>query len=282
MLYKYPLLSFFLLSYAISWSIWSPLLLSKQGMISYQPPQYLHLLGSLGPALAALIVTRVCNGSMGVRDILRRMFQLRVAIRWYAIACLPFLFFFGAVLFTGWNIWEPRSFGHSNEYPELPALLYGIASILFYGWGEETGWRGFALPRLQTHQSALKATVILSFGWALWHLPLFGFMPGFSRMGIGGIFGWYFSLLTGAIILTWLMNSTGGSIPIAAIFHGIMDIVFVSPAAPSVTNILGALITVWGIAVLVIAKPKYLSTTGKVVMGRAEDGNKVVIQGRLT
>jgi uncharacterized protein len=101
-------------------------------------------------------------------------------------------------------------------------------------------------------------------------------------MGIGGIFGWYFSILTGAIILTWLTNSTGGSIPIAAIFHGTMDIVFVSPASPSITNILGALITVWGIAVLVIARPKYLSATGKVVMGQAEDADEVVVQGRRT
>ncbi len=278
MLYRYPLLFFFLLSYAISWSIWSPLLLAKQGMISYQPPQYLHLLGSLGPALAALIMTRICSGSVGLRDLWRRMFQWRVAPRWYAIACLPFLLFFVAILFTGSNSWEPQSFGRSAEYPELPALVYGIASILCYGWGEETGWRGFALPHLQTHQSALKATVILSLGWALWHLPLFGFIPVFSRMGVAGILGWYFGILTGAILLTWLTNSTRGSILIAAIFHGTMDIVFVSPASASVTNILGAVITVWGIAVLFVAKPQYLSATGKVVMGQAEDANKVVIQ----
>jgi uncharacterized protein len=270
MLHKYPLLFFFLLSYAISWSIWSPLLLAKQGMIAYQPPQYLHLLGSLGPALAALIMTSVCSGSVGLRDLWRRMFEWRVAPRWYAIACLPFLLFFIAVLLTGWNGWDPKSFGRSAEYPELPALFYGIASVLCYGWGEETGWRGFALPHLQAHQSALKATIILSFGWAFWHLPLFGFMPGFSQMGVAAVLGWYFSILTGAILLTWLTNSTKGSILIAAIFHGTMDIVFGSPAASSLTNALGALITVWGIAVLFIARPQYLSGMGKVVMGQKE------------
>jgi uncharacterized protein len=282
MLRRYPLLFFFLLSYAISWSIWSPLLLAKQCIISDRPPQYLHLLGSLGPAVAALITTRVCSGSVGLRDLLRRMFEWQVAPRWYAIACLPFWLFFGAILFTGWNSWEPQSFGRSAEYPELPALFYGIASILFYGWGEETGWRGFALPHLQTHHSALKATVILSLGWALWHLPLFGFIPGFSRMGVAGVLGWYFSILTGAILLTWLTNSTRGSIPIAAMFHGTMDIVFVSPASPSIANALGALITVWGIAVLSIARPKYLSATGKVVMGQGKDADKVVMQGQRT
>jgi hypothetical protein len=143
MLYRYPLLFFFLLSYAISWSIWSPLLLAKQGIISYQPPQYLHLLGSLGPALAALIITRVCSGSVGLRDLWRRMFQWRVALRWYAIlqrrgfcsgrgyanananALFPFFLFFIAVLFTGWNSWEPQSFGRSAEI-----TVWGIA-VLF-------------------------------------------------------------------------------------------------------------------------------------------------------
>jgi membrane protease YdiL (CAAX protease family) len=283
MLYRYPLQFFFLLSYAISWSFWLPLLLAKQSIIPYQPPQYLHLVGSLGPALAALIMTRVCSGSVGLRDLLRRIFEWRVALRWHVIAWLsPFLLFFLAVLFTGWNSWEPQSFGRSAEYPELPSLLYGVVSILFYGWGEETGWRGFALPHLQTHQSALKATVILSLGWALWHLPLFGFTPGFSRMGVAEVLGWYFSILTGAIILTWLTNSTRGSILIAAIFHGTIDIVFVSPASPSIDNALGALITVWGIAVLVIARPQYLSGKGKVVVGQEEDAYKVIVQGQRT
>ena len=97
-------------------------------------------------------------------------------------------------------------------------------------------------------------------------------------MGVAGILGWYFSVLTGAIILTWLTNSTRGSILIAVIFHGTMDIVFVSPASASVTNILVAVITVWGIAVLLIARPQYLSAIGKVVMGQAEDADKVVVQ----
>ena len=219
MLRKYPLLFFFLITYAISWFFWTPLLLAKQGIISDQPPQYLHLLGSLGPAIAALIMTRVCSGSVGLQNLWRRMFNWRVSIVWHAIAWLPLLLFFISVLLTGWNNWEPQSFGRSAEYPELPVPVYWFASILFYGWGEETGWRGFALPYLQTRQSALQATVTLSIGWAFWHLPLFGFSSGFSHMGIVAVLGWYFSILTGAVLLTWLTNSTHGSILIAAIFH---------------------------------------------------------------
>jgi uncharacterized protein len=282
MLRKYPLLFFFLITYAISWFLWAPLLLAKQGIISYQPPQYLHLLGSLGPAVAALIMTRVCSGSVGLQNLWRRMFNWHVSIVWHAIAWLPLLLFFISVLLTGWNNWEPQSFGRSAEYPELPVPVYWFASILFYGWGEETGWRGFALPHLQTRQSALQATVTLSIGWAFWHLPLFGFSPGFSRMGIIGVLGWYFSILTGAVLLTWLTNSTRGSILIAAIFHGTMDIAFVSSASSSVTNVLGALITIWGFAVLSIAKPQYLSRVGKVVVNQEENSYSVFGQGQRT
>ncbi len=269
MLRKHPLVFFFVLAYAISWSLWLPLLLAKQGIISSQPPQYLHLMGSLGPAMAALIVTRVCSGSAGLHDLLRRMFKWRVAIVWHGIAWLsPLFLFFISVLLTGWNRWEPQSFGHSAEYRELPVPVYWFASILFYGWGEETGWRGFALPHLQTRRSAMRATVILSVGWAFWHLPLFGFSPGLSRMGIGEVLGWYFSILTGAVLFTWLTNSTRGSILIAAIFHGTMDIAFVSPASPTVANVLGVLITLWGVGVLLIAKPQDLSRAGKIVVNQ--------------
>jgi uncharacterized protein len=279
---KYPLLFFFLLAYAISWFLWAPLLLAKQGIIFYQPPQYLHLLGSLGPAIAALIMTRVCGGSVGLQNLWQRMFDWRVSLVWYAIAGLPLLLFFISVLLTGWNNWESQSFGHSAEYPELPVAIYWFVSILCYGWGEETGWRGFALPYLQTRQSALQATITLSIGWAFWHLPLFGFSPGFSQMGIVGVIGWYFSILTGAVLLTWLTNSTRGNILIAALFHGIMDIAFISAGSSSVANILGALITIWGIAVLSIAKPQYLSRVGKVVVNQEHNSYRIFSQGQHT
>jgi membrane protease YdiL (CAAX protease family) len=106
--------------------------------------------------------------------------------------------------------------GQLNFLPDL-----GLAALPFwivtFGIGEETGWRGYALPRLQRRRSALSATIILWFLWTLWHLPLFfytydsavlpGFLPG---------------LFAGAIIFTWLYNSTG-SILIAAVWHGLFN-----------------------------------------------------------
>jgi hypothetical protein len=82
----------------------------------------------------------------------------------------------------------------------------------------------------------------------------------------------------GIISFTWLTNSTRGSILIAAIFQGTMDIAFVSPASPAVANTLGALITIWGIAVLAIKKPQYLSLAGKMVVHQEEDSYRVFMQ----
>jgi membrane protease YdiL (CAAX protease family) len=164
--------------------------------------------------------------------------------------------------------WDPSTFGRSTEYPELPRLAYWVVSVLLYGFGEEVGWRGYALLQLQRRRSAFMATFQLSLIWALWHLPLFAFAPGLSRMGSVEVLGWYFSIVTGAVLFTWLMNSTG-SIAIVAVFHGVMDIVFVAPAGPLVVNILGALITVWGVMVLAVCGPGYLARRGKVVLDEA-------------
>jgi membrane protease YdiL (CAAX protease family) len=259
---KRPLLLFVVLAYAISWAAWLPLVLATRGILSSQPSRYLHLLGSLGPAIAAIVTARIHGRQAGLTSLLRRIVAWRVSPAWYLVAwASPFALFFlslGITRIAGTSSWNPETFGRSAEYPDLSIATSWAASIVFYGFGEEIGWRGYALPYLQRSAGALKATALLSLIWAGWHLPLFWFAPGMSRMGWAGALGWYFSILTGAVLFTWLINSAG-SVLIAAIFHGTMDIVFISPGTPLLTNVLGALVTVWGVAVVVVAGPAYLS-----------------------
>lgn len=68
---------------------------------------------------------------------------------------------------------------------QKPRVAYVLANLVFYGFGEEVGRRGFALPRLQARRTALNASLVVGAGWALWHLPLFAFAPCFSSMGVG-------------------------------------------------------------------------------------------------
>ena len=82
---------------------------------------------------------------------------------------------------------------------------------------------------------------------------------GFDTMGLLAIPGWLFSIVTGSVLLAWIYNSTGGSILIVAIFHGTLDIAINSPSGSELTNVMGALVTIWGLAVLAWAGPKNLS-----------------------
>lgn len=85
-------------------------------------------------------------------------------------AALSPLAVFGAVvlvmrLVTG--TWQAASgFGQVAELPSLHWLAGWLVWILISGLGEETGWRGFALPRLQARHSARDASFILGLLWA--------------------------------------------------------------------------------------------------------------------
>jgi uncharacterized protein len=253
------------LAFAFSWVAWAPAVVLSRGPSEPQTlAALLHLLGGLGPMLSAFVVTALAGGSAGVRELLGRVFRWRVGVGWWVVAVLgtPILFLLGAVvcrlLFGGWP--EIGEFGRSEEFAFLGLLPYWLANIVFFGFGEEVGWRGFALPRLQTgRRSALVAALILSLFWAAWHVPLFSFAMGLKSMGLAAIAGWFFSIVTGSILLAWLYNSTGGSILIVAIFHGTLDISISSPAGPELANVMGALVTFCGLAVLAWGGPKNLS-----------------------
>ncbi len=261
---KNPLPAFFVLANIISWILWSPLFASAQGIIAAPVSPYWHLAGGIGPMMAAIIVTGITTGSSGLRDLTDRMFRWRVGLKWHVVAWFsPIILYITAsvIIRIVWGAWPNIGrFGQTDEFPQLPLLVYWIANILFYGWGEETGWRGFALPRLQKGRTAWSATVILSVFWAIWHLPLFGFA---MKMNMGEAVGWYISILLGAVIFTWLYNSGRGSILIAAVFHGTADIVFTSPSPGDLAAIIGVLMTLWGIIIFFIYKPAALSCSGK-------------------
>ena len=155
-------------AYVISWAMWWPLAY-QGGAPADSAWRYLHLLGGFGPAIAGVMAVRLCDGERGVTRLVDRVGRWRVGLRWHAIAwLLPFVLLWIAVLAvrvsTGDR--EPVRFDRSAEYPHLPMALYWLASVTAYGFGEEIGWRGVLLPRLQSRLSALPATLLLSVIWA--------------------------------------------------------------------------------------------------------------------
>ncbi|EOQ96405.1 CAAX protease self-immunity [Leptospira wolbachii serovar Codice str. CDC] len=213
-----------------------------------------HAWGAFGPLSAAFILNKLEHGNVGVKNLLLRMFQWKVHWFWYLIAVFsPFLLLLLATIINYFmnSKFSFDGLGMSSEFPQFGFVSFFLYNTIVYGFGEETGWRGYALPKLQKNWNAFYSTVILTFLWALWHAPLFLYRPGFMAMELFGIIGWFMSLFTGAILLTWLYNSSRGSILMVALFHGTIDIVFTSDSIDTnIMNITGFLLVVFAVFVL--------------------------------
>ena len=104
---------------------------------------YHHALGALGPLVAAFLVTAWHAGRVGVGQLLRRMGPGGVQPFWYLVVLADTV----AANMSARAV-RLQHYGLSEEYPEFGVLGFFAFNLLFFGSGEETGWRGFALPRL--------------------------------------------------------------------------------------------------------------------------------------
>lgn len=259
---RYSLLVFFVLACAISWAIEIPLALRAQGVIHLPIPFGVHYLAAYAPMLAAIIVTGTTNGQEGLRELFARMFKWRVQPVWWLVALAPLVLYALLAVALRWVQGRWPDLAALGQIDFLPNLGVGALLVWFltFGLGEETGWRGYALPRLQRDRSALSATVILWVFWALWHLPLFFYLYDATIL-VGFLLG----LLAGAITFTWLYNSTGGSILLVAVWHGAFNFVTGCAACKTGTAaaVVSTLVMVWAVVVVVWFKPATLSRADK-------------------
>jgi membrane protease YdiL (CAAX protease family) len=250
---------YFILAIALSWSIYIPLVAVRQGWTDVHIPYSIHYLASLGPALAAIIITALTTGQAGLRELWGRICKWRVAWPYAAFAILSpvALFILAAVVMrTIQGAWPDLHLLGQVNY--LPYLGWGVLPVWLatFGFGEEIGWRGFALPRLQKTISVQKATLILGLLWTLWHVPSFFYHETYVGMGWIMLPGFVFGVLCGAVLFTWLYNGTGGSVLMVAIWHALFDLLTASAAGrdfiPIVTS---AGVIVWALFIANINKP---------------------------
>ena len=199
---RHPLITFFVLAYAISW-----------GLIPFWTFQ------AGGPFIAAVIVILMTRGLSGLRELGSRMIRWRVRWYWYAAALgLPLAVL---VLTAGLNV----ALGAS-----APSLAFGSVTTILLVFavrlvnpgdgpmGEEPGWRGFALPGLQgAGFSPLVSTSILGVLVTGWHVPILFLEEGGLRPAF------FVGYLLGSVAMTfwysWLFNRTGGSMLITIVSH---------------------------------------------------------------
>ena len=172
--------------------------------------------------IPAFVVSSAFSRTAGIRHYLQPLVRPRGNVVWYvlAIVLVPALLTLSILItrLAGGEVPPPRVATDGGWDGFLGLFLLSAAYRFFYAnaCGEEPGWRGFALPRLQAQYSPLTANLILAFFWALWHLPL----PQAQGLTNPAAFlQYYAATFTHCIIITWLFNHTRGSILVAGLEH---------------------------------------------------------------
>lgn len=196
------------------------------------------------------------------------MTRRRVGTGWWVADLAPVLIYGIAValLRVARGSWtNVGALGHVNYLPPLGAGAL-VVWFLTFGIGEETGWRGFALPRLQRDRSALAASLTLAAFWIVWHLPSFLYLESYVRLGAKVIPGFALGLMAGAVVFTWMYNGSGGSVLIAALGHATLNLVTASPDGDQTINaIVSTVVMVWAVVIVLVWKPATLSRAPKQV-----------------
>jgi hypothetical protein len=226
---RHRLAAFFVLTFALSWGVAGAALVAADALpfaVSFAGRAPLAYLVVWAPALAALGVVGVTEGRVGLARFLRRAVTPAGRWPWYVavLAGVPAVYLASAVVgaVTGG---PPLAF----EPGWLPAFVTVALLRVLQGPIEELGWRGFALPLLQRRHSGLVSAVLLGLVWALWHTPaLVVSTAEFARGGallpaVGRLFA---TLVATSVVVTVVFNGSGGSVPLAVLFHWLTNLAY--------------------------------------------------------
>jgi len=214
---RHPLVTFFVLAFGLTWSVWVPRVAASQGLLATDLPIMLGQVWSWIPAVAALLAAALTGGRGAIRDLGARLVRWRVGLQWYAVVLIgPAAFSFavaGVYTLLGGSWTAPRVL--DERLLGLVPLL--LVLVLTDGVGEELGWRGYALPRLLARRGALAVSIFLGVIWALWHLPLL-WTEGAVLYGIPVLL-LFAHVPAQAVLYTWVFLHARGSVLLAVLFH---------------------------------------------------------------
>ena len=230
---RYPLLSYFALTFAISWGAILLAVGLGPGGFSATPQQFQMAVPYavpamvLGPSVAGILLTGLLDGRAGLREFRSRLLKWRVGARWYALALLTAPLVFAAVFVPLSLIspeFLPRIFITSDK---ASVVLMGIAAGLIAGIFEELGWTGFAIPRMRLRYGVLATGLFVRVLWAAWHL-LQGYWASGVTSGEISLALWLANAVVGTLVgslvayrvlMVWVYDHTGGSLPVAMLMH---------------------------------------------------------------
>lgn len=213
---RFPVASYFILAFLISWggsfAIGGPKFLRGE-LLAFEDSMRMAPLQLAGPFVAGLVMTYLIDGPTGLRELFSRMLRWRVGLGWYAAALLTFPTLIGGVL------WSLSVLVSPDFAPGF--IAFGIVAGLLAGFIEETGWMGFAYPRMEARLGTWRATIYLALLHGLWHAlagylgegPAYGvyWLPRFVAL-------WLVAMTAMRVLLVWIYRNTG-SLLLAQLTH---------------------------------------------------------------
>jgi membrane protease YdiL (CAAX protease family) len=178
---RHPVAAYFIFTFAVSWlgafAVAAPHLLRGEAI-----PKFAGLMMFpamlLGPTFAGIVLTRLVDGSNGLRDLFARMRRISIPTRWYAVFLIPPAVVLIVLLFM-------KTFVSPDFAPNR--FWIGISFGLVAGFFEEVGWTGFAFPKMRRKENAVAPAILLGLCGApgtspssiTWELPRLTAPTGF-------------------------------------------------------------------------------------------------------
>ena len=260
---RHPVAAFLFICYAVNWAAAVPWFRTRTDILPFDLPMWGSIGTFLGVALAAFLVVAATDGRAGMRDLARRSLRWRVGVRWYLVALfgMPIAVLVGATALFGS---APLNALTDNWQllltVVLPVLLLQLA---LFNLAEEIGWTGFLQARLQDRHGPLKASLIVTAPFALFHLP-----DLFTQFGLASALVFLPILavthLFARVVIMWLYNATGRSVLLVGLFHATFNATLVGgeefiPGPAGTTLVIATGIIVVAAVVLVMATRGRLS-----------------------
>ena len=223
---QHQVVAYVILTFLFTWLCWSISFTSSNQSIS----GVFRIVGSFMPSVVAVTFSACFFGKRGMKELLKKIIVWKISPLYYVFA----IFYTAASVFipsficTMLGLDYRVYFGTQLAGISLtsPFMVFAcFFAVMFFGGpvGEELGWRGFVLPRLQKRFSPITASIIIGVIWSCWHIPMFlvhaeGYDISFIR--------YLFETIWLAILFTWLYNHTKGSLLIPILFHSVDNFVF--------------------------------------------------------
>jgi len=257
---RHPLAVFLSIAYAATVAIFVVPLLSASGigLINLELPGLAPfiVLSAASLAISAFITTALADGRDGVRTLRRRTFHFRVNPIWYVVSLflLPAIALATATVVAG--------FGPATALISRPDVVIGVVvlgaavAFLLVNWWEEVGWTGFVLDRLQPRVGPIAASVITTWLQALLHVPLVFIAGGVTDGRVLPeqvpfyLVALFILPISVRLVLTWIYNATGKSLPIVGLYHAGLGVATGSAFLPALAPNLDPVIVFGGFAVL--------------------------------